>query len=218
MYDDLTRPLPGSHPRPQRAAAELPRARRRRRTRRRLQPALRRPADAVPDASTATSSTTSAFQGSGCAISKASASMMTDAVKGKTVAEARRAVRALSPDGHDAARIATVEDLGKLSVLAGVREFPVRVKCASLAWHTLKAALERKRDRRRRNEDDTSRAAGSADDCRTTAAPEACHGDRRRRRSSPDRGEDRGAEAGDRRGASRRCTIRRSRSTSGSSG
>ena len=83
-----------------------------------------------------------AFQGSGCAISKASASLMTDAVKGKSVEEARslfeRFHRMVTtpPD-------APVEDMGKLSVLAGVREFPVRVKCASLAWHTLKAALER---------------------------------------------------------------------------
>jgi nitrogen fixation protein NifU and related proteins len=83
-----------------------------------------------------------AFQGSGCAISKASASLMTDAVKGRTVTEAR----ALFEQFH---RMVTtppdqpVEDLGKLSVLAGVREFPVRVKCASLAWHTLKAALAR---------------------------------------------------------------------------
>ena len=84
-----------------------------------------------------------AFVGSGCAISKASASLMTDTLKGKSVAEAR----ALFERFH---RMVTtppdqpVEDMGKLSVLSGVREFPVRVKCASLAWHTLKAALERK--------------------------------------------------------------------------
>ncbi len=82
------------------------------------------------------------FQGSGCAISKASASLMTDSIKGKTVAD----VRALFDRFH---RMVTtppdrpVEDLGKLSAFSGVREFPVRVKCASLAWHTLKAALER---------------------------------------------------------------------------
>jgi nitrogen fixation NifU-like protein len=82
-----------------------------------------------------------AFQGSGCAISRASASLMTDSVKGKSIAD----VRALFERFH---RMVTtppdvgVEDLGKLSVLAGVREFPVRVKCASLAWHTLKAALD----------------------------------------------------------------------------
>jgi nitrogen fixation NifU-like protein len=81
------------------------------------------------------------FEGSGCAISKASASLMTDSVKGKTVAEAEalferfhRAVTA-SPD-------APVEDLGKLSALTGVRQFPVRVKCATLAWYALRAAAE----------------------------------------------------------------------------
>ena len=82
------------------------------------------------------------FQGSGCAISRASASLMTDAVKGRSVGEARelfdRFHRMVTtpPDR-------SVDDLGKLSVLAGVREFPIRVKCASLAWHTLKAALDR---------------------------------------------------------------------------
>ena len=83
-----------------------------------------------------------AFQGVGCAISKASASLMTDAVKGGTVEEAR----ALFERFHHVVTTPPdqpVEDLGKLSVLAGVREFPVRVKCASLAWHTLKAALAR---------------------------------------------------------------------------
>jgi nitrogen fixation NifU-like protein len=80
------------------------------------------------------------FEGAGCAISKASASMMTDALKGRTVAEAD----ALFERFH---RMVTtppdqsVEDMGKLSSLAGVREFPVRVKCASLAWHTLRAAM-----------------------------------------------------------------------------
>jgi nitrogen fixation NifU-like protein len=81
-----------------------------------------------------------AFQGSGCAISKASASLMTEALKGKTVEQAR----ALFDRFH--AMITSepgspVDDLGKLTVLAGVREFPTRVKCASLAWHTLKAAV-----------------------------------------------------------------------------
>jgi len=80
------------------------------------------------------------FEGAGCAISKASASMMTDALKGRTIAEAN----ALFARFH---RMVTtppdqsVEDMGKLSSLAGVREFPVRVKCASLAWHTLRAAM-----------------------------------------------------------------------------
>ena len=83
-----------------------------------------------------------AFVGSGCAISKASASLMTDAVKGQPLADVedmfQRFHRMVTtpPDQP-------VEQMGKLSVLAGVREFPVRVKCASLAWHTLKAALDR---------------------------------------------------------------------------
>lgn len=82
------------------------------------------------------------FEGSGCAISKASASLMTDAVKGQSTADARSLVdrfqrMVTTPPEQE------VEDLGKLSALAGVREFPVRVKCASLAWHTLKAAIDR---------------------------------------------------------------------------
>lgn len=82
------------------------------------------------------------FQGSGCAISKASASLMTERLKGCTVGEAQDLFRRFqqmvtTPSGTE------VEDMGKLSALAGVREFPVRVKCASLAWHTLKAALDR---------------------------------------------------------------------------
>ena len=80
------------------------------------------------------------FEGAGCAISKASASMMTDALKGRTVEEAHalfeRFHRMVTTPPDQA-----VEDMGKLSSLAGVREFPVRVKCASLAWHTLKAAM-----------------------------------------------------------------------------
>jgi nitrogen fixation NifU-like protein len=87
-----------------------------------------------------------AFQGGGCAISRASASLMTDAVKGKPVAEAEK----LFEEFH---RMVTsgVDDeveaaLGKLAVFCGVREFPSRVKCASLAWHTLHAALESKEE------------------------------------------------------------------------
>jgi nitrogen fixation protein NifU and related proteins len=83
------------------------------------------------------------FQGSGCAISKASASLMTDAVKGKTVAEAEQ----LFDRFHrmiTAPADAPVDDsgLGKLSVFGGVRQFPIRVKCASLAWHTLRSAAD----------------------------------------------------------------------------
>lgn len=80
------------------------------------------------------------FEGQGCAISTASASLMTEAVKGRPVAE----VEALFEDFH-ALLTGTGEtptrDFGKLAVLAGVREFPVRVKCATLAWHTLHNAL-----------------------------------------------------------------------------
>lgn len=82
------------------------------------------------------------FEGSGCAISKASASLMTDAVKGRSIEEADL----LFADVHamvtgDAAHEIDPERLGKLAVLGGVAEFPARVKCASLAWHTLEAAL-----------------------------------------------------------------------------
>jgi nitrogen fixation NifU-like protein len=81
-----------------------------------------------------------AFQGVGCAISKASASLMTEALKGKTVGEARE----LFDRFHDMVTSSpdtVAPDLGKLSVLSGVREYPTRVKCASLAWHTMKAAV-----------------------------------------------------------------------------
>ena len=81
------------------------------------------------------------FQGAGCAISKASASMMTQTVKGKTKAEAQKIFERfhdlVTGHGH-----ASEAELGKLAVFSGVSEFPVRVKCATLAWHTLQAALE----------------------------------------------------------------------------
>lgn len=86
------------------------------------------------------------FQGSGCAISKASASMMTQSLKGKTRAEAEeiferfhKVVTGQAVNGNQA-------ELGKLAVFSGVSEFPTRVKCATLAWHTLQAALEGKQD------------------------------------------------------------------------
>jgi len=82
------------------------------------------------------------FQGSGCAISKASASMMTDSLKGKTTAEAEalfdRVHKMLTAEMDPNAN---AHDLGKLAVLSGVCNFPARVKCASLSWHTLHAAL-----------------------------------------------------------------------------
>ena len=84
-----------------------------------------------------------AFKGSGCAISKASASMMTQAVKGKTRAEAET----LFTEFHDMVTgemdiEAQENHLGKLKIFAGVLEFPARVKCASLSWHTLHAAMQ----------------------------------------------------------------------------
>ena len=87
------------------------------------------------------------FQGSGCAISRASASMMTQSVKGKSKAEAAR----LFDEFHrlvtgDEKAIASAEDMGKLAVFAGVSKFPARVKCATLAWHTLQSALEGKHE------------------------------------------------------------------------
>ena len=79
-----------------------------------------------------------AFQGRGCAISTASASLMTESVKGRTVAE----VEALFRDVHAMLTDTAPErDFGKLAALTGVREFPARVKCATLAWHTLHNAL-----------------------------------------------------------------------------
>jgi nitrogen fixation NifU-like protein len=85
------------------------------------------------------------FKGSGCAISRASASLMTQEVKGKTVEEAERLFQrfhALVTGARNGAGDA--EDLGDLEVMGGVAEFPSRVKCATLAWHTLRAALEGK--------------------------------------------------------------------------
>jgi len=79
------------------------------------------------------------FEGAGCAISTASASIMTQALRGKTTAEAealfQRFHDLVAADGND-------EGIGKLAVFKGVRAFPMRVKCATLAWHTLRAALD----------------------------------------------------------------------------
>ncbi len=88
-----------------------------------------------------------AFQGRGCAISMASASLMTEMVKGKTEAEARSLFKRFHElvtggEDHDHDHDDDDEpDLDKLTVLAGVREYPMRVKCATLSWHTLNAAL-----------------------------------------------------------------------------
>jgi len=82
------------------------------------------------------------FEGKGCAISVASASLMTEALKGKTRAEAQRYFDEVHALLTQPGYVPTLE-LGKLAALSGVREFPVRVKCASLCWHTLNAALAR---------------------------------------------------------------------------
>lgn len=90
------------------------------------------------------------FEGRGCAISVASASMMTEILKGKTVEEARDMFESfhglVAADQAACAPGFQAPDLDKLVVLAGVREFPMRVKCATLAWHTMKAALEGKNE------------------------------------------------------------------------
>jgi nitrogen fixation NifU-like protein len=83
-----------------------------------------------------------AFQGSGCAISRASASLMTTAVKGKTRSEAEALFERFHGLVTGSLAQSEAESLGKLAAFAGVSEFPVRVKCASLAWHALRAALD----------------------------------------------------------------------------
>jgi nitrogen fixation NifU-like protein len=82
------------------------------------------------------------FEGSGCAISKASASLMTEAVKGRSIDQALGIFDRFQAMVTMAMEFPVdAEGLGKLEALAGVREFPMRVKCATLAWHTLKSAL-----------------------------------------------------------------------------
>lgn len=85
------------------------------------------------------------FQGSGCAISVASASLMTEALKGKTLAEAEVLYEQVHKQmtGKDV----DISALGKLEVLSGVKEFPARVKCATLSWHTVHAAMESEHDK-----------------------------------------------------------------------
>ncbi|MBE0469721.1 MAG: SUF system NifU family Fe-S cluster assembly protein [Methyloprofundus sp.] len=82
------------------------------------------------------------FQGSGCAISTASVSLMTEIVKGKTQAEADALFHQFHEMTTGKEHSINLEAVGKLAVLAGVREYPARVKCATLAWHTLDAALK----------------------------------------------------------------------------
>ena len=87
--------------------------------------------------------TDAGFEGAGCAISTASASLLTEAVKGRRVAEVRRLFEAMRETltGEHA-----TGDIGKLRILEGVKEFPMRVKCATLPWHTLAAALDNQAD------------------------------------------------------------------------
>jgi nitrogen fixation NifU-like protein len=94
---------------------------------------LKMTGDVIDDAS---------FQGSGCAISTASVSLMTEIVKGKTEQEAEELFKKFHEMTTGKSEPIKLEALGKLAVLAGVREYPARVKCATLAWHTLDAALK----------------------------------------------------------------------------
>ncbi len=84
------------------------------------------------------------FQGQGCAISTASASLMTEIVKGKTVPEAEKLFEAFHKIVTGQDEDLKLEELGKLAVLAGVRQYPSRIKCATLAWHSLESALKGK--------------------------------------------------------------------------
>lgn len=98
---------------------------------------LKMDADKITDAS---------FQGSGCAISTASVSLMTEIVKGKTEAEAEDLFQQFHKMTTGKEEDINLEAIGKLAVLAGVREYPARVKCATLAWHTLDAALKNEQE------------------------------------------------------------------------
>ncbi|MEE8137961.1 MAG: SUF system NifU family Fe-S cluster assembly protein [Thermoanaerobaculia bacterium] len=84
------------------------------------------------------------FEGSGCAISKASASLMTEMIVGKTAAQVEELFRGFHEllTGDPSVKAKAAQELGKLAVFEGVREYPIRVKCATLAWHTLQAAIK----------------------------------------------------------------------------
>ncbi|WP_428354120.1 Fe-S cluster assembly sulfur transfer protein SufU [Methyloprofundus sp.] len=90
--------------------------------------------------------TDASFQGSGCAISTASVSLMTEIVKGKTETEAKELFTQFHEMTTGKGEEINLEAIGKLAVLAGVREYPARVKCATLAWHTLDAAIKNEQD------------------------------------------------------------------------
>jgi len=87
------------------------------------------------------------FEGTGCAISVASASLMTERLKGKTVEEAKAVFRPVHALLTEDEPVADGVELGKLEALAGVKRYPVRVKCATLAWHSFEAALADERSR-----------------------------------------------------------------------
>lgn len=88
------------------------------------------------------------FEGSGCAISTASVSLLTESLKGKTLSDVKKLFEKFHSllTGHNEC-INDDAELGKLAVFKGVREFPMRVKCATLAWHTLNAALENRKEK-----------------------------------------------------------------------
>jgi len=87
-----------------------------------------------------------AFQGSGCAISKASASLMTDALKGKTIEEADTLFQSFQKMVTDKNTEPNIQIMGKLAVFSGIRDYPTRVKCATLPWHAAHAALHNHQD------------------------------------------------------------------------
>lgn len=87
-----------------------------------------------------------AFEGKGCAISTASASLMTEALKGKTLAQAESLYHCFHDLVMGEHQVCNGVDLGKLEVFSGVSKYPARVKCASLVWHAIKSALENKAD------------------------------------------------------------------------
>jgi nitrogen fixation NifU-like protein len=82
------------------------------------------------------------FQGEGCAISKSSASLMTSALKGKTIDEAKREAGIVISMLTGKTDASAVEELGDIAALQGVRQFPARIKCATLSWHTLEESLQ----------------------------------------------------------------------------
>jgi nitrogen fixation NifU-like protein len=87
-----------------------------------------------------------AFEGVGCAVSTASASLMTEAIKGKTIEEAESIFREFQEMVTETGEASEHDELGDLQVLAGVRAYPVRIKCATLPWHTFYAAIQGERE------------------------------------------------------------------------